>query len=466
MKNIVLVLGLSFSLSLYSQNKEVLQTLNQNNSEIDTSFLNQPSKYSGSYALKNQILNLAKSKYKGFEYMDFEKWFAGSFFYDMIDMLKTNFSGQYRNVRYFTGFDQQGDRPLEGYLAAKEFAKTFQLKDLNIKHIVQLQHNLLSRTSIKTHKLIVLALDKALRRNSEGIEDSQLGNIRNHGVGWRGGFENESFPRIVSHRSIFKNILRSKDDNPYVYYKDSSWTAYLNPGDHFNLTRCTQELKLSEEQCQRIQKNRNKYRENRIDQQMGEDMQDWLAAHVDEAISILKNDLSKVKINRDVVRAAANFHYRLVSIHTLSNGNGRTTRVLTEKILEDYNLPPPIHYPFGIDVTFSMQGFASVLSDAVALSKRFHEDLALYLQNGIPYGYVSSHFLAPGWMPFRLFKEIKLSPKEFMAYAMQFTNKDYMKNWKSTPTDIIKDFLSWRKKVDERDIKLMMIMTGLPKAYR
>lgn len=461
----LIILFLVYSYTANAINKDLVKKLNNNNQKIALDYLKKPVKHTKSYLLKQQIFDLARKKYKGLKFLDFKKWYAANFFYSMQNMVNTNLKKSSNKIKFFKGYNKEGDRPLQGYITAKNKATNFSVLDLKHENLRRIQMTLLSKKSISSHKLMVLALDKAWRRNSENIEDHQLGTGRNHAVGWGGGFVKEKFHRMISHKKIFKNKVWSKPENPFVKHHSSSWTAYLNPADHFDMQKCLA-YKVGKDICNRIKNNIPKYRVYSKEKELGEDYQKWLIGYVNFAIETLKTSLKNAKTNFDVVKAAATFHYHLVSIHTFSNGNGRTTRVMTEKILEEYNLPAPIHHPFGIDVTFALNDFVTIIGDAVALSIKFHEDLLLFLQNDIPYGYVSSHLLAPGWFPYKLFGDFKINPKEFMAWLMQYSSQEAIKNKYMTITDAVKKFQRWRKKASPDDLKRMFIMTFLPKDYR
>ncbi|RLA64450.1 MAG: hypothetical protein DRQ88_03615 [Epsilonproteobacteria bacterium] len=454
----IVILFLLFS---SSANSQVNKILNESNDGISLDFQKRSSRYTGGYRLKNEIFKVASSTMNKNEFNEFRKWYYGTFFYDMNRTIRWNLKGQYPKVRYFTGYDKKGDRPLEGYITTKEFTKSFKAMDVNPKILARIQRTLLHRKSIFTKKLKVAAQDMAYVRNSEGAKDKELDKKRNYAVHYNMGFELDKFHRTVGARSHFRNLKWSKPTNPFVSFKFKK-TIYLNPLDNFNYKDCLRR-KILKETCLGIKKHLPDYKSMKYGKGATKHYQDWLIGYVDEALRELKISLKNARTNWDVIKAAAYFHHSLVSIHPFGNGNGRTTRVMTEKILEDYNLPPQIGYPFGVDVTFSRSDFATIVGDGVALSKKFHEDLLVLLKNNIPYSYVSSHYLAPGLLPWKMIGTTKLIPKEYMAWLMQYTSKasNTMDKWSYSQTDSIKEFINWRKKANQKTLNMFYNITKL-----
>ncbi len=463
MKLKITLILILFSLPVFSQ---VDKVLNHSNKEISLDFQKQPSRYTGGYGPQKEIFKVARSKMNQNDFNEFRKWYYGTFFYDITRTIRWNLKGQYPKVRYFTGFDKKGDRPLEGYITTKEYTKSFKAMDTNPKILAKIQQTLLSRDSTFTKKLKIAAQDKAYVRNSEGAKDWQLDKKREYNVFYNMGFELDKFHRNISTRSHFRNLKWAKPTNPFVKYRLRK-TTYLNPIDHFKYKDCLRR-QISKKTCSGIKKNFAEYKKDWPHKLAAQYYQDWLIGYVDEALRELKISLKNARTNWDIIKAAAGFHYSFVSIHPFGNGNGRTTRIMSEKILEDYNLPPQIGYPFGIDVTFSKNDFATIVGDGVAVSKKFHEDLLLLLKNDIPYSYVSSHWLVPGLLPWKMVGTTNLVPKEYMAWVMQYTSKASKSEnyWRYSVTNTISEFLNWRKKANPKTIKMFYTLTKLPKNNR
>jgi hypothetical protein len=440
--------------------------LNQTNDEISLDFQKASSRYTGGYRLRKEIFKVARAKMNRNDFNEFRKWYFGTFFYDITGTVRWNLKGQYPKMKYFTGFNEKGDRPLEGYITAKEFSKSFKAMDLNPKILAKVQKKLLSKESIFTKKLKVVVQDKAYIRNSEGVKNEDLDKKRNYAVHYKMGFQLSKYHRTVSTKSHFRNLRWSKPTNPFVKFKRNA-TYYLNPLDHFNYKDCLRR-KIPEKTCAGVKKHLPDYKSKKYKPGATQTYRDWLIGYTNEALRELKISLKNARSNWDIIKAAAFFHHSFVSIHPFANGNGRTSRTITEKILEDYNLPPQIGVPFGIDVTFSRKDFATVVGDSVAISKKFHEDLLVLLKNDIPYSYVTSHYLAPGLLPWKMIGTTKVVPKEYIAWVMQYTSKisNSKKSWEYSVTDTIAEFLKWKKKVNPQTIRMFYTFTKLPKQYR
>ncbi len=67
----------------------------------------------------------------------------------------------------------------------------------------------------------------------------------------------------------------------------------------------------------------------------------WLA----DAIQGIPFPPGSYDYERDVIRIAADFYYRLISIHPMWDGNGRTAKLLRDWVLMHFGLPPPDSTP-------------------------------------------------------------------------------------------------------------------------
>ena len=132
----------------------------------------------------------------------------------------------------------------------------------------------------------------------------------------------------------------------------------------------------------------------------------------------LKKSLKEAKSPNDIINSAATFGWKYINIHPFPNANGRTVRILIEKILMDYGMPPPIMYPWGQDVEVTIEQFASFIKDSTIVSKRFHQDLKTLMARDIPYSYVTSHIFTPGF-----YKRLKVKSKDWQS-LMNFRPKD------------------------------------------
>lgn len=86
---------------------------------------------------------------------------------------------------------------------------------------------------------------------------------------------------------------------------------------------------------------------------------------------------------RDYINLVADFQRDLVSIHPLGNGNGRTTRLIMNYLLEQAALPPArIEDPFQ-DIQVSKQEWRDMVYKGVQNTASLYADIAYRLQNGL-----------------------------------------------------------------------------------
>jgi Fic family protein len=107
-------------------------------------------------------------------------------------------------------------------------------------------------------------------------------------------------------------------------------TTYLNPKNYFNYKDCLRR-QISKKTCSGVKKNFAEYKKAWPNKLAAQYYQDWLIGYVNEVLSELKISLKNARTNWDIIKAAAGLHYSFVSIHPFGNGNGRTTRIMSEK---------------------------------------------------------------------------------------------------------------------------------------
>lgn len=61
--------------------------------------------------------------------------------------------------------------------------------------------------------------------------------------------------------------------------------------------------------------------------------------------------------NSDLIKVGASFAQRLVALHPLEDGNGRTSRLLLDRILAERDVPPPIFKDTSLDTTLSAAAY-------------------------------------------------------------------------------------------------------------
>lgn len=490
MNTVILLVTLISSANLYSQESdnskksEILNILNKTNKNISLEFLGDGPNDSKKEKIKDRVFALAKEKYTPKQFEDFEKWYASTAFYNMNRTLNWNMRQTNYRLKRFRGFDRWGERPLEGYLKAKKIADNLDVKDITTDKIGELHKKLLSSDSIDgLYKAIVRMVDGVNNPgNSQGLQTDLLGKVRSYQIGYMGSFEDET--KDAKFRTTIPqskdSLLKYTIKNPLVdFTKHPGYISYFHPEIHFKLDTCLK-LELDHSICYRMNRDLFEIRNgsfciNYTDQiamqsrsaQMAKDYHLWLSAHIDKALKNLNYSLRNAKTNKDIIDSASTFFWKLIGFHAFGDGNGRTSRVILEKILEAYNLPTPIFSSnFGTDITLSEKDFSTVVTDAVALSKKFNDDLIKLLENDIPYSYVNSHYLAPGHFSEETFKKMNISPKEFSAWLMINKSNKASVTKRTTPEEAVREFTYWRSQPESNKIITKMFMqTGLPAKY-
>jgi len=467
-----LLLGL-YSSPIFSQ-VSAREILENTNSTIDLGFLNQPAKKVGKYSPTDRIFKLAKSKMNANDLKGFELWYYSNFYANPEKLLQDNLKKSLTKVKHYDRYDKKGQRPLRAYLAAREYSQSIP-QNMTIDHLRNIQAKLLSKKSIDIPALKIFIQDKTLKSNSEGAGDHYIGQVRSNFWGWRekNGKIPQYYYRRIPNRKVInrKNEvktyaqLKSKGLNPWINYNPrKKMVYYYNARDNFDLNIC--KARVSENICNSInletaEKGQFLVKNNPKNQELH---RHWIIGNVNWAIKELDKSLKQAKTNHNIIEAVAIFYYRLIGIHPFKNGNGRTSRVIAEKILNQHGLPSPIIYPFGIDMTISEKDFVTLFADGVAVSRYFHRDLEILLNAGVPYYYTSSQFLGPGWFPRSALN--KVSPKEFMAWVMQYQSKSAKSRRNYGPYLAIKEFLRWKRSTDQKTLNYMYTITKLPKEFR
>jgi hypothetical protein len=92
-------------------------------------------------------------------------------------------------------------------------------------------------------------------------------------------------------------------------------------------------------------------------------------ARLDAIIAELKAELGKP--GADVIGAASVFQRKLVALHPFGDSNGRTSRVLMNRILAEHDFPPAILRDQGRDISSSPERWRREVVEGVARAKKF-----------------------------------------------------------------------------------------------
>ncbi|MCK5883637.1 MAG: Fic family protein [Bacteriovoracaceae bacterium] len=97
---------------------------------------------------------------------------------------------------------------------------------------------------------------------------------------------------------------------------------------------------------------------------------DEMLSKLDELLTWLE----KSKKSIDPIELAARFQYRFVSIHPLMDGNGRTSRLLMDRILMEFDLPPPIIKNMDDDIYYSEDAWVAKVYKGVERALIYAKD--------------------------------------------------------------------------------------------
>ena len=159
--------------------------LDKPNPSFDLTFLKQPAKKVGLYSPRDRIFKLAKSKMNANDFKRFELWYNSQFYGDVEKLLHDNLKVSTPVMKPYDRYDKKGQRPLRGYLAAKEYSQTINAQTLTIDQLRNIQSRLLSKKYINIPSLKIFIKDKTLKSNSEGASDDYIGMVRAKFWGWR-----------------------------------------------------------------------------------------------------------------------------------------------------------------------------------------------------------------------------------------------------------------------------------------
>ena len=311
----------------------------------------------------------------------FSDWLLGQFAEDAILNFEDHFLGRQR-TEYPEGpkrYNKNGERPFDGYLAARNTLASLPLESINIQSIKELHKQIMSRDSIRGDKGKVFQADGRPARNSQGLKDSELGVIRDENVGFE--IEGKHLPQGVS--AIGKTVTHLMHLNPFLEKTREGFISYA-PLSHWY--EIDSRKPLSTGLIKKIQALEKKYGENGLAQRdlpdvkaVQQEMLEELAARTWEEA---KKDVKNAQNKKEVLAAIARFQREFASIHPFIDGNGRMARLLTEKLLESRDLPSPLYLYWGEDLALNPTESESHLAQSVQLSQEFQSSLQRSLSSG------------------------------------------------------------------------------------
>lgn len=339
--------------------------------------------------LTDQLSNLASEKLSPSEQKAFNDWLLGQFAEDPRAVFEDQFLGRQKSL--FPGgplrYNQNGERPFDGYLAARKLAESLSLDEIELPAIQKLHQLLMSRESHRDPSTKVFQEDQRPARNSQGLKDSELGAIRSENIGFEVG--GKYFPSGFS--AIGKPVTDVVLDNPFIQESRPGFISYVP------LTRwryLDNRFPLSPELVKKLiaqEKKHGLIQMNQDDPELNEVRRAFIEELSQKFWDRAKTDVKKAKTHHELIEAVAEFQKNFVSIHPFIDGNGRVTRLLTEKLLNSRGANSPTYSHWGEDLSLTQ----AQLSELLARSIHFSEEMQIKLKQHLENKKNHSQFLNP-----------------------------------------------------------------------
>ncbi len=391
---------------------------------------------SGRYLPAQALIGRMKSQLPPSRYREFLRYYHSLFFFDTKEQLLENLASRDSSLRPFQGYDLNGERPLDGYLRARRrlFAKP--ALDLTVADLSVAHKDLLSKKSVRADRLP----PGVSPANSENTPNSELGRLR----GDRSVYvDPDLFPASALNRVDGRGPLK---DSPKTYpelVKNNPLLSKIKDGvEYVSLPQWERfQERLSPATRARIQTLEARgVNLNSRDGEVGELRRQVLSELLERCLADLKKGLSEAKTSRDVERAVGEFYYEFISIHPYQNGNGRLARLLAERFLEEFGLPPPIWTHLGEDMALSREDFLVMMKDSLDLSETFHKELNTLVEAGIDYRALNR--------PYAILDG--LIPEDFMTWVA--AAKEPTLSWNAASrAQAIAQYLKWRESLSYKN---------------
>ena len=311
----------------------------------------------------------------------FSDWLHAQFFEDPLVNFEDQFLGRQRQL--FPGgptrYNQNGERPFEGYISARQYLQSLPISKMELSHILEAHRKLMSRESIRGDKGKVFQTDRVPAKNSGGLKDSELGTIRSESVGFQ--VEGGTVPSALD--GIGHRATEIEKENPYVkQVRDGS----LSYAPLFRWRSIDAKKPFSDALAKKLVALEKKYGSVGLRQgntpELAEAQKEMLTELTERLWQETLGDLEAAKTQEEVIRTAARFQKEFVSVHPFLDGNGRLARLLTEKLLEAKGLPAPLYTHWGEDVALPQEQLETLMAHGILLSRDYHSALAKALGEG------------------------------------------------------------------------------------
>ena len=359
------------------------------------------------------VLKKAKEKLGKAQFIQFRDFYMSHFFYGRNQVLM----GTLNHPDHFSPqtFVRSGEDPFLAYMIARENVFEKELQDvLTIDGLAKIQSELLKEhdsTSVNK-EYGRIAID-----SSENTTESDLGALRTYAVinkvnservygtmaranvndkarsGRAFRVEFDSFDR--SKKDYAPNLSDKKDpnpeklehlvaadvDSPHTYSELEKENSFIHKEyDYIEYAGIEKWKKytsvLSPELILKLKAAEAEGLFSKQSPRLGKLRQSFLAELVNNEVKNLFVGIEQFNGNQNAqVDIIAKFYWSMVSIHPFANGNGRTLRLMLERVLHEVNLPPPVWTYFEQDAFRSLTEFTHILKESIYVSKWFHSDL-------------------------------------------------------------------------------------------
>lgn len=338
----------------------------------------------------------------------FKLWFLSHFFFTREELLEQRLSRS--QDLYPQSYNSGGQNPFLGYIKARERMFKASLKEVLSLSFLNETHRVLLQAHPQEEAQNLKLTSKV---NSEQTLDQHLGQIRSVGAYFEFSQLQLASPKLahISQTAVSpspKSQSQLVQENPFLSVANRQVQyAYIGNWQKFS-SHLSKNLKKKLKALHLIQ----------TDVERAQTIQEYVTELFEFEIQQLIVGLRKVKMSdpdRDaqITEQVANFIYHFISIHPYANGNGRLARLLAERILHTFDLPPPIWTHSNLDVTLSKSEFHLILQDSLYLSDVLYQH---YRNNSFVFFNRFESQIPNIFLPTRLYKKagFKFSfPEEF-----------------------------------------------------
>lgn len=328
-----------------------------------------------------KLLQLASQKLDSSTLNAFYRWLLAQYAEDPRVSFEDSLLGRQKS-KFPEGpnrYNRSGERPFDGYLAARAKLSQLPIDKIDLSQIQEIHRVLMSRESIQEDNGRIFQTDKTPPRNSQNLKDSELGMIRNENIGFE--VSGKTLPGGFS--AIGKTVEKLEDLNPFIEKTRDGFISYAPLSDWRKIDI---RHPLSDELIKRLVVLEKKYGETGLNQkgnpEIREALKDFLTELSDRVWSEAKEAVQRASSRKEVIDAVARFQHDFISIHPFLDGNGRTARLLSEKLLESRGLPSPTYAYWGEDVSLTPYEMGQSISMNLLHSDQLQKQLAQALQSG------------------------------------------------------------------------------------